>query len=308
MTPDEFTNQEFHLDVGDGHRLYVHDWGNADAKIPIIFLHGGPGSGSKDGHKQLFDPKIQRVIFHDQRGCGKSLPYGSIEHNTTDHLVNDIQKIADHLKLGKTIIVGSSWGSCLALAYAIKYHQKIKAMVIDGIVTNTKQETEWLTGGAFKVFFPDVWQQYLDKTPKSHHAKPSDYHFKRILGDDEQARLESAKAFMDMDLAIMKLDDRYTPKVDETFDGINQKIEAHYFSNNCFMPDNYIRLHASQIKVPVYLINGRYDMICPPRNAYELHHLLPDSELIWTISGHRNEHENWNIIRITVQQLSQGAP
>ncbi|HTB48534.1 MAG TPA: alpha/beta fold hydrolase [Verrucomicrobiae bacterium] len=305
MTPDEHTNQELFLDVGDGHQLYIQDWGNPKAKTPIIFLHGGPGSGCKDTHKQLFDPKIQRVIFHDQRGAGKSLPYGSIEHNTTAHLVEDIQKLHDHLKLTQAIIVGGSWGSCLALAYAIKHRSKIKAMVLHGIVTNSKQETEWLTGGAFRSFFPDAWQTYLDATPKSHHANPSAYHFKRILGDDEQASFASAKAFMDMDLSAMQLDDRYTPKTDDTFDGTNQRIEAHYFSNNCFLPENYIHHNTSQLTVPIYLINGRYDMICPPQNAYTLHHLLPNSELIWTISSHRNEHEDWNIIRTLAKQLSQ---
>ncbi|MGC1176525.1 MAG: alpha/beta fold hydrolase [Candidatus Saccharimonadales bacterium] len=305
MTPDEHTNQEFFLDVGDGHQLYVQDWGKKDAKTPIIFLHGGPGSGCNDRHKDLFDPASQRVIFHDQRGAGKSLPYGSIDHNTTQHLVDDIEKLADHLKLTQVIIVGGSWGSCLALVYAIKYQTRVKGMVLSGVVTNTKQELAWFTKGAYQTFFPDVWETYLKRTPKSHHTDPSAYHFKRILGSDKQAMLESARAFMDMDLAIMRLDDRYVPNTDKDFDGINQKIEAHYFSNTCFLPDNYIHQHAPRLSMPIYLINGRYDMICPPQNTYQLHQLLPNSNLIWTISGHRNEHEDWNVIRMTAQQLSQ---
>src|SRR5689334_16098051 len=114
MTPDEHTNQEFFLDVGDGHRLYVHDWGKSKAKTPIIYLHGGPGNGCDDRDKREFDPKTQRVIFHDQRGAGKSTPEGSLESNTTQHLVQDIEKIAKRLSLDNFVLVGGSWGSTLA--------------------------------------------------------------------------------------------------------------------------------------------------------------------------------------------------
>lgn len=120
MNPDKYTSREFFLEVGDGHELYVQDWGNKAAETPIFFLHGGPGGGLKDGHKQMFDPEKQHVIFHDQRGCGKSLPHGSLEHNTTADLVNDIEKIAQKLKLDTFILTGGSWGSTLALAYALK--------------------------------------------------------------------------------------------------------------------------------------------------------------------------------------------
>jgi proline iminopeptidase len=126
MTPDEYTNQELMLEVGDGHILYVHDWGKKDAKNPIVALHGGPGYGFSDKHRRRFDPKKQRVIFHDQRGVGKSTPKGSLEHNTTEDLVEDVEKIAKKLNLKSFIVTGGSWGTTLALAYttSIQHRQK----------------------------------------------------------------------------------------------------------------------------------------------------------------------------------------
>lgn len=147
MTPDTYTNQEFFLDVGDGHQLYVQDWGNPQAKTPIIFLHGGPGAGCHDGHKQMFDPALQRAIFFDQRGAGKSLPAGHLEHNTTADLIGDIEKLADRLKLSGFIITGGSWGCCLALAYALKHPKRLKALVLRGIYTASKSETAYLDDG-----------------------------------------------------------------------------------------------------------------------------------------------------------------
>src|SRR4051812_19735118 len=129
MTPDQHTNQELMLAVGDGHELYIQDWGNSTAKTPIINLHGGPGSGSANRYRKYFDPNKQRVIFFDQRGAGKSTPFGSLEHNTTQDLVEDIEKIAQKLELDTFVLAGGSWGSTLALAYGIAYPKRVAGMV-----------------------------------------------------------------------------------------------------------------------------------------------------------------------------------
>ena len=161
MTPDKYTISESMLDVDNGHQLYIHDWGNQTAVKPIVFLHGGPGGSTKDHHKTSFDPTEQRVIFFDQRGCGRSLPLGSLSNNTTDDLIEDIEIIADHLNLKTFIINGGSWGSCLALAYSLAHPERVTALVLRGIFTGSQSEIDWLDSGKFRTFFPEVWAQYL---------------------------------------------------------------------------------------------------------------------------------------------------
>ena len=147
MKTDDNIISEKMLDVGDGHTLYVQEWGNPSASSTTIVLHGGPGSQFKDKHKAAFDSKIHRVIFFDQRGCGRSTPYGSLENNTTDKLVEDISKIADAFGAKTFVLHGSSWGSTLALAYALKYPERVEALVIGGIMTGSKTESDWVDKG-----------------------------------------------------------------------------------------------------------------------------------------------------------------
>ena len=304
MTPDEYTNQELRIDIGDGHKLYAQDWGNKDAETPVFFLHGGPGSQCKDKHKANFDPKTQRVIFHDQRGCGQSTPYGSLEHNTTQNLVEDIEKIAGKLGIEKFIISGGSWGSCLALAYALKYPNRVKAMVLNGIFTGSAQEIDYLDGGGFRTHFPDAWQTFLDTVPKTHRDNPGKYHARRILGDDEAAAKESAYAYGNLEAAVMSLDDRFTPGDFEEFDPSGMRIEVAYMQHGCFMPDRYILDNAHKLTMPVWLVQGRYDFVCPPRTAYELNQKLPNSRLVWTIGGHGNEHETASVQKSILLSLT----
>jgi proline iminopeptidase len=304
MTPDKYTNQELFVEAGDGHELYVHDWGNAQAKQVIFFLHGGPGSGCNDGHKQQFDPQRQRVIFHDQRGAGRSLPYGTLDHNTTDKLVADISRIADKLKIKSFILTGGSWGSTLALAYGIAHPERVRAMVLDGIFTGSQEEISWLDQGRFRTFYPDAWQHYLEQTPPAHHDDPSAYHFKRLLGDDEQAAKASGLAYQTLEVAVMKLDDRFAAEKLEDFDHHSIRLEAFYMHNRCFMPDKHILDNANKLTMPVWLVQGRYDMVCPPAGAYRLHQTLPQSELIFTTSGHARERESWNLKRTILIQLT----
>jgi len=305
MTPDTYTNQEFFLDVGNGHQLYVQDWGNKANKVPIIFLHGGPGSGCKDKHKQLFDPEQQHVIFFDQRGAGKSLPYGSLEHNTTADLVGDIEKLADRLKLEQFILSGGSWGSTLALAFALKHPKRVKALVLNGIFTGSQIEIDWLKNGGFREFFPEIWAAYLAETPKSQHANPSAYHFKRALGNDRQAAKASAYTYSNLEGALLSLDDRFTPETFADFDETASRIEIHYLAKRCFLPDRHILDNAHALTMPVWLVQGRYDFACPPKTASELQAALPDSQLVWTISGHRMEHDTWNMMRTILLQLTR---
>lgn len=304
MTPDEHTIKEFYLDVGNDHELYVQDWGNPKAKMPIIFLHGGPGVGVKDRYRQPFDPNKQRVIFFDQRGSGKSLPYGELKHNTTNDLVDDIEKLADHLQLKKFVVTGGSWGSTLALAYGLAHPERVEALVLHGIFTGSKAEGEWISNGYFKSFFPDVWATYLKTVPKSHQSDPSAYHFKQAFSDNTDQAKASIFAYGNLEAGVMSLDDRFMPDSFETFDPASLKIEMQYIANNCFMPDRHILKNAHKLTMPVWIVQGRYDAVCSPSIAYELHNKLPDSNLIWTTSNHRPEHETIQVLKAILLQWS----
>lgn len=304
MTPDKYTIKESYLEVGDGHTLYIHDWGNKSAEKPIIFLHGGPGSNVRDKFKALFNPTKQRVIFFDQRGCGKSTPYGEITNNTTDKLINDIELIAENLNLEKFIINGGSWGSCLALAYTIARPKRVIGLVLNGIFTGSKSEINWLNRGDFKLFYPEVWDKYLNNTPKEHQSNPTDYHIKQIKSKNKDDVLKSAYVFDCLESAVMNLDDRFEPDDIKTYDPAGAIIEITYLENNCFMPDRYIIDNVHKITAPVWLVQGRYDMICPPITAYEIHSKLPNSKIFWTISGHGIVHENWNIMRTILSEIT----
>lgn len=304
MTPDEFTNQELMLDVTDDHQIYVHDWGSKDAKTPILFLHGGPGSGCKERDKRKFDPTIQRVIFHDQRGSGKSMPYASLQNNTTDDLVGDIEKIAERLNLTKFVLVGGSWGSTLSLAYGIAHPERVEAMIIDGVFTGTNSEIDWLDRGGWRHFFPEVWDQYINNVPTEHRQNPTDYHYEQAFNSsDPEAVKKSAYDYLSVELALLKLDDKFAPEPYDTFDPTNALIEMHYMSNKCFMPDRYIVDNAAKLTMPVHMIQGRYDMVCPPASAYMLNEVLPNGHLVWTINGHLRQHEATNIQRLLLKQV-----
>lgn len=303
MTPDEYTNKEFFIDVGHGHQLYVYDWGNPKG-VPVIFVHGGPGAGARDKHKDVFDPAKHHVIFFDQRGCGKSLPYGSIKHNTTQDSIEDINKIADQVKFKRFILTGRSWGSALALAYAIAHPKRVQSLVLASIYTATREETDWVGLGRFRSHYPEVWERFLSHTPKAHHHDAYAYHLKTILGTDEQSVAASALAVEEMEHGIMLLDDPGPALDPTTFDPASARIYAHYLTNGCFLPEGHILKHSAKLSMPVWLVHGRFDMCCPPVAAYELNKKLPDSQLLWAISNHRNEHENNNILRTILLQLA----
>lgn len=305
MTPDTYTLEETMIAVSDTHNLYAQSWGNKNAHTTYIFLHGGPGSGCSNGHKTYFDPKTQHVIFFDQRGCGRSTPYGSLEDNTTADLVGDVSVIADYFGVQEFVFVGGSWGSCLALAYAIENPKRVNAMVLRGIFTGSQTEIDFLDQGGFRDFFPDVWQKFVAATPKDYRDNPAVYHRPRVLGDDPQAMAESSLAYAELEGALISLDDRFTPLDKENFDPMSTRIEVYYMENRCFMEDNFIFDNASKLTMPIWLIQGRYDAVCAPATAHKLHGILPNSKLIWTIAGHSgSDRGNFDVAKTIIETLS----
>lgn len=301
MTPDKYTISEKMVTVGDGHSLYVHEWGTADATTVFLFLHGGPGSGCNDKHKQFFNPSTNRVIFFDQRGAGLSTPRGSLRNNTTTDQISDINTICTKYSLTNLVIVGGSWGSTLALAYTLDSPKRVRGLVLRGLFTGSKSEIDTVNNGRFKDFFPDVWEKFLNRTPIAHRSDPSRFHISQALGNDKTKALESAFAMSELEASIAKLDDRHSEMNIEDFDPAATQIELSYINKLCYMPDNYILENAHKIQTPTWLIQGRYDAVCPPITAYKLSQRMPNSNLIWTNAGHSgSDRENYNATKAVI--------
>jgi proline iminopeptidase len=303
MTADEFTIDERMVEVSGGHTLYVHHWGNESASA-VIYLHGGPGSGCSDKAKTLFDPRKHNVIFFDQRGCGKSTPYGSLADNSTDMLIEDINSVAEAIGVDTFGFVGGSWGSCLALAYAIKFPERVNRMILRGIFTGRQSEIDFMDEGGIRHMFPDVWAEFLGSVPPEYEKNPRDYHLPRILGDNPTDAKISAYAYSRLEGSIVALDDRKSVEPFDDFDPIPTKIECHYLAHGCFLPDNFIIDNAPSLSMPVQIVQGRYDAVCPPTTAYELDNLLQNSTLTWTLAGHSgNDRNNWEAVKILLQNF-----
>lgn len=304
MNPDAFTINEKMIAVGDGHKLYVQVWGNPAAKTTFVFLHGGPGSGCNDSHKALFNPRKDRVVFLDQRGAGKSLPSGALEQNNTHKLIEDVEFIATRLNLKTFVLVGGSWGSTLALAYSLQHPERVNAMVLRGLFTGSQAEIDFIDKGHFRNFFPDVWETFVSRTPKTHKADPSAYHTPRALSGGEKAARESAYAYSELEGSLISLDDRHTPIDYETFEPAGTIIEMHYLANSCFMKDGHILDNAHKLTMPVWLVQGRYDAVCPPVTAFTLSQIIPNSTLLWTIAGHSgSDRGNLDAVRSIISTL-----
>jgi proline iminopeptidase len=208
---------------------------------------------------------------------------------------------AKHSTRPSTALFSST--NALALAFAMQHPQRVVAVVASAIYLASRAENEWVGLGLYRPFYPEIWEQYVARTPKAHQEDPSAYHYKQILGSNQAAVFESALAVEEMEHNLMALDDRAHPIDRETFDPTNARIYAHYVVKDCFLPDNYILKNAKKLTMPVWLVHGRYDMACPPHTAIALHKAVPHSKLYLTIGNHRAEHETWNILRAIFAEL-----
>lgn len=287
LSKDENTIAEHRIATADGlHKLYAQEWGNPKG-VPVLFLHGGPGGGCKDKHKRYFDPKKHRVIFLDQRGSGNSEPYGSLENNETSYLVDDIELIRKELDIEDWHIEGASWGSTLALCYAIKHPENVRSLVILGVFLGTKEEDDWILAGRFRYFYPEVWEK--------HQKESFDY-----------SKKSDQLAYLEMYYPLLGIDDSKTLTLEEEAEVDTQpvKIELYYLQNKFFLEKDYVLKNASKITVPVTIIQGRYDMITPPVSAYELSKVLPDSKMLTTLGGHLpSDRESASVLKATLYQL-----
>ena len=279
------------LPVSGSHTLYYEQVGNPAGK-PVVFLHGGPGGGVMPDYRRYFDPHKWRVVLFDQRGCGRSTPFAEIEVNTTWDLVADIEKIRMHLDLPVWSIFGGSWGSTLALCYAITHPDVCTDLFLRGVFLLRKKEIDWFYQEGCSKLFPDLWQSYLEPIPEAERGDLVAAYHRRLTSTDPAIRQRAARAWSTWEGSTSKL--MFDPAAagrfgNNAFADAFARIECHYFTNKGFLPeDNFLLNNVDVIKhIRTVIVHGRYDVICPVENAWQLHKALPQSELhIVADAGH----------------------
>ena len=257
-----------HLDVGNGHSIYFEQYGNPKG-IPILFLHGGPGAGFSNSHKSFFDPNIFRVIFFDQRGSGKSIPYAEINYNNTQLLISDIEDLRKSLKIDKWYLFGGSWGSTLALLYGIDYSCRCLGFILRGIFLGTKIEIDWFLYD-IKKFFPEAYKKFISSVPENYRNNLLEWFHAQLHDHNRSKNLKAASIWAEYENSCSSLNYVSRPIAGEQALAIS-KIETHYFMNNCFIEDNYIIKNLNKISnIKSYIVQGRHDVICPPFTALKL--------------------------------------
>jgi proline iminopeptidase len=272
------------LPVGDSHEIYVETVGRTDG-IPAVYLHGGPGSGCQPDHRRLFDPERFHAVLFDQRGAGRSRPKGRLEGNTLPHLIADMEIIREKFGIARWMIVGGSWGATLALAYAQAHPNRVSGIVLRATFLGTRSELEGAFLDALPRFYPDLGEDFLKLLPPEERAQPLDAYWRRILDSDPAVHGPAARAWHDTERI---LSEHTSARVRLDADALNSTrtlpstpfMEAHYFQNDCFMRPNQLLAEAGKLEgILGLIVQGRYDLLCPPATSYALGALWPASEV-----------------------------
>jgi proline iminopeptidase len=270
------------LKVSGLHDIYVEESGNP-ADQPAIFFPSGPGGGSEPWHRQFFNPQKYRIVLFDQRGCGRSTPHAELRENTTWDLVADMEKIREMLGIERWLVFGGSWGSTLGLAYAETHPQRVSALVLRGIFLLRKAEIDWFYQEGASWIFPDAWEHYLKPIPASERGDLVAAYHRRLTSDDPQVRGAAAKAWSIWEGATSKL----FPSADmiarfggDSFAEAFARIECHYFANRGFFDrDDQLLANVDRVRnIPAVIIQGRYDVVCPMKSAWDLHRAWPEAD------------------------------
>lgn len=271
------------LKVSQLHEIYWEECGNPAGKCAIV-LHGGPGGGISPFLKRLHDPQHYRIVLFDQRGCGQSTPFGSLEENTTQHLIGDIERLRKHLGISKWQVLGGSWGSTLALAYAQAYPECVDELIVRGIFLGTPEEIRWFYQEGANWLFPDAWENYVAPIPFEERSDLVGAHHRRLTGSDKSAMLASARAWSQWEAATMSLlpDPQRVDKFgEERFATAFGRIESHYFVNRCFLEAGELLAGMPRIRhLPGVIVHGRYDVVTPLRSGYALHKAWPEAQFV----------------------------
>ena len=269
-----------YLPVGGPHQVYYEQCGNPKG-APVVFLHGGPGAGASPVHRRFFDPKHYHIIVFDQRGAGRSKPLGEITDNTTLHLIADLEKLRSHLGIDRWVVFGGSWGSTLAIAYAEAHADRCKALVLRGIFLCRKSEIDWFLYG-MRAFAPEIWREFTDYLPAAERRDLLTNYYKRLIDPDPKVHMPAARKWSVYEGTCCTL--LPSPETVESFAqdtvalGI-ARMEAHYFINDIFLPEDSLLKNVGKIRhIPAVIVQGRYDLVCPIETADELHRAWPEAE------------------------------
>ena len=275
----------------DQHQVYFEQCGNPNGK-PALFLHGGPGGGGSEEVRRFFNPDLYRIIIFDQRGCGRSKPHGCLENNTTWHLVSDIENLREKLSIENWLVFGGSWGSTLSLTYAQAHPKSVSELVLRGIFLLRKEELHWFYQDGASKIFPEAWSGFLDIIDEDKRNNLMSSYHEIFKSDDKEKRLKAAIAWSKWEAATSSL--AYKPSLVEEFSNPEfalafALIENHYFVNKgWFKTENQIIENIDIIRsIPAVIVQGRYDVVCPMKTAWELSEAWPEAELIVApASGH----------------------
>lgn len=260
------------MDVGNGHRIYMEQCGNPQG-IPVLVLHGGPGGGCSPAMRRYFDPAIFRVVLFDQRGCGRSRPHATVDHNTTWDLIADIESIRTALGLERFILFGGSWGATLALVYAISHPDKVRHLVLRGVFLMTRDELDWFYGGGAGAFYPDIWRHFIAPIPVVERNDLIAAYHKRLFSGDAAEEGRFGRTWSNWENALASVNsDGFMGDGPSDYARAFARLENHYFSNGGFLEcDGWILQNRARIThLSATIIQGRLDMICPPIAAWKL--------------------------------------
>lgn len=282
LYPDIKPFQTLNLKVDDTHTLYMEQCGNPDG-IPVLFVHGGPGAGCSKVDRRFFDPAKYHIILFDQRGCGRSTPHANLSDNTTQHLLQDIEFLREHLQLERWLLFGGSWGSTLSLLYAEAHPERVLGLILRGVFLCRQQDLAWFYQEGASQIFPDYWEDFQSPIPHAEREDMIKAYYSRLTGSNELAKMGAAKAWSVWEAHCATL--RPNHELVDNFADPHKalalaRIESHYFMNKAFIEEDQILRDAGKLEgIPGIIVHGRYDMICPLSNAHALHRRWHNSEL-----------------------------
>lgn len=315
LYPEIRPYQTFMLPVSDGHELYVECSGTQEG-IPVLVVHGGPGAGCSDKMRRFFDPERYHIIVFDQRGAGRSTPHAAVDNNTTDHILADMERIRNHLGIHRWVLFGGSFGATLSLLYAQQHTEHVCALILRGVFLGRSQDLDWLYRQGAGRFFPEEWLRFLAPVGGVADEQLLSRYCELLQGENELAKVSAAKAWARWEAANSSFRPNFSSQ--EYYTATHTAlalatISAHFFTHRCFIADDQILANIEKIAdLPGYIVHGRYDMICPPDQAYELAQRWPLAELDLIREGGHSAFDDAMVdalVRVTQQLAIQlGRP